>query len=139
MRLLVTGSRTIADRRIIAQGLELARYDFYSGCFTLPFHDVLVHGDARGVDRVAASIWQEREWGTTEMHAAQWDRFGKRAGYLRNAQMVEAGADLCVAFIENDSRGATMCADLAEQAGIPTRRITVAGPRLGHYPRPKGM
>jgi hypothetical protein len=37
------------------------------------------------------------------------------------------GADLCLAFIRNHSRGASMCADLAEQAGIRTIRITHEG------------
>ncbi|WP_223885186.1 hypothetical protein [Nocardia colli] len=35
--------------------------------------------------------------------------------------MVRAGADLCVAFIRNDSAGATHTARMAQQAGIPTR------------------
>ena len=48
--------------------------------------------------------------------------FDWEAGHVRNAEMVVSGADICLAFIENDSRGATGCARMAETAGIPTIR-----------------
>ncbi|HEY0641295.1 MAG TPA: DUF4031 domain-containing protein [Pseudonocardiaceae bacterium] len=115
-RVLVTGSRTWTDRGVIADKLrEAARA--HPGA-------TLVHGAARGADRIAAAIW--RRWGLpTEPHPvgpADWDRDGPSAGHVRNRRMVALGADLCVAFIHNNSPGATGCADHAERAGIPTDR-----------------
>lgn len=69
-------------------------------------------------DRIAGTrgIWLER-------HPARWAEHGKGAGFRRNAEMVTLGASLCLAFIKDGSRGATNCADLAERAGIETRRF----------------
>lgn len=57
----------------------------------------------------------------TECHWPDWDRYGrKRAGFIRNQHMVDLGADLCLAFTRDNSRGTAHCALAAEAAGIPT-------------------
>lgn len=87
----------------------------------------LVHGDARNGDRDFARIAQRLYGWTPEPHPAIWRPNGvynPQAGLVRNRKMVELGADLCLAFIKNGSRGASHCAGLAEEAGIPTRRFT---------------
>lgn len=84
---------------------------------------VLVHGDCPDGDRTAAGIWKSLG-GTDEPHPADWKAFGRAAGFARNAQMVESGISMTVAFIRNRSAGATHCAGLSDDAGIPTVRYT---------------
>lgn len=120
MRILVTGSRDWTDSEAIDSALWHAWTD--AGC---PDRSTvtLVHGGARGADHIAAAI-ARRVGLNVECHPAAWDTRGRAAGKIRNAEMVNAGADVCLAFIRNESRGATHCADLAEAKGIPTQRVT---------------
>ncbi len=113
-RILITASRTWTNRVLIQQHL-----------LTIAHHNiVVVHGACpKGGDQIADEICEFYQI-PKERHPADWDRHGRRAGYVRNAHMVNLVADLCLAYIHNKSRGASMCADLAEKAGIPTRRFT---------------
>lgn len=112
MRILITGSRTWTDYAVIEE--VLGEY--------LEYPDVtLVSGHcAEGADALCERFADLMGW-TAELHAADWEKYGKKAGYIRNADMVSLGADVCLAFIRNRSRGATMTAGLALQAGIPVR------------------
>lgn len=116
-RVLVTGSRdwvywptiqlTLADAARRADGQPVT----------------LVHGACpRGADFIADCVARAWDW-QVERHPAEWQRFGKAAGFIRNRVMVEAGADECLAFIKNRSKGASHTADLAEAHGIPVTRF----------------
>lgn len=124
-RVLVTGSRTWTDGDLI--GRELGEVVMRA----VAVHDepypnvVVVHGGCpRGADALADEA--ARGFGMkVERHPADWGRYGKSAGFRRNAEMVATKPDLCLAFIHQRSSGATHCADLAEKAGIPTKRWMV--------------
>ncbi|WP_109507337.1 SLOG family protein [Nocardioides speluncae] len=140
MRLLITGSREWTDEEKLREELQAAWVELAWPLPVSPFipGDVtLVHGDCReGADRLADETWAHNVGpDSIERHPADWKRHDegcppshdgaricKRAGFRRNAEMVALGADLCLAFIRDGSRGATHCAVLAEKAGIPTRR-----------------
>jgi hypothetical protein len=86
---------------------------------------VLVHGDASRGDRDLAVMARDVFGWETEAHPARWRENGvynPQAGLLRNREMAELGADRCLAFIKNGSRGATHCASVAEEAGITVVR-----------------
>jgi hypothetical protein len=119
LKILVTGSRDWADPRTIELEVFRALYEWKT-----PHREaVLIHGACpTGADALADDYAR-----ATGMHVirrpADWDRYGKRAGFLRNVELVELEPDVCLAFIRQDSKGATMTANLAEKAGIETRRF----------------
>ena len=69
------------------------------------------------------------------LHPGSRSDYCPTAGHRRNQDMVDGGADVCLAFIANASAGATHCAEAAEAAGIVTIRWEVAGEEL-HWPLP---
>lgn len=124
MRILVTGSRDWDDRIWIATVLNHHMLERWR---THREPVIVVHGHCpTGADAMADG-WAVANGMEVERHPAKWREHGiynPQAGLLRNREMVALGADICVAFIRNGSRGATHCADLAQEAGIPTWRYT---------------
>jgi hypothetical protein len=117
VRILVTGSRDWDDEVPIQAALT----ELTAG---VPGPHVVVHGACpTGGDAIADGIATDLGL-AVERHPAPWRRYGRSAGYRRNAEMVAAGADVCLAFIRDSSPGACMTARLAEEARIPVRRYT---------------
>jgi hypothetical protein len=127
-RVLVTGSRSWPAPDAVWSALNDAQHEALTAGRTL----VVVHGACpRGADRHAADWTAVAGQFTTvvveEAHPADWRPGGtldRAAGFRRNAAMVHAGADVCLAFIKDGSRGASHTAGLAGKAGIPVRRWT---------------
>lgn len=133
LRVLVTGSRDFSDMdRVLAALRQVAREN--PGC-----HLVVVHGDARGADKIAATIAAAHpEHLTGEAHPAQWrtsdGAMDRGAGPRRNQLMVDLGADLCLAFYlaGAQNKGTRDCVRRAQAAGITVREIWSNGDVHGH-------
>lgn len=122
--ILITGSREWDDTDTIGRALMQAWLD-------LGRDAVLVSGAARGADKIAEGHWQAQGL-TVErfpVTPAEWKRLGRRAGPARNQRMVDFVADrrsegsrvLCLAFIKNNSSGASGTVEMAEAADIEVR------------------
>jgi hypothetical protein len=86
MKVLVTGGRDYKDYGVVAQ--ELAKLK----------PDTIVQGGATGADHLAR-VWANANNVLCVTYPAQWKQHGKKAGYLRNKQMLEEEQpDLVLAF-----------------------------------------
>jgi hypothetical protein len=80
----------------------------------------IVHGDCpTGADAIA-DRWCRRRDIFVHPVPAQWSTYGRAAGPVRNQEMADMGADMCVAFLMPDSRGTRDMIVKAEAAGILT-------------------
>lgn len=88
----------------------------------LPSDAVVIHGDARGADTIAGRLAEESGLRVIAFPAA-WGRYGRAAGSLRNAQMLEEGRpDVVYAFAVDlaMSRGTADMVARARRAGVKT-------------------
>lgn len=109
MKVLVCGSRTWTDYGAIYRALsELVEE---RGRF------VVMHGAARGADRLAGAAALRLGLEVIE-YPADWKRHGRRAGYVRNEEMLGAGPDLVVAFHRDSSPGTAHMISVVRRAGI---------------------
>lgn len=122
MRILVTGSRTWDEAKTVRAALDAVARGAVEAQVELL---TVVHGACpNGADELADQWARYYRGGlvvTAERHPALWVKFGKRAGFVRNEQMVATRPDLVLAFIRDNSPGATHCTELALDVGIPVR------------------
>ena len=99
MKVVISGSRTLTNKRLVESYLETCEFNIttlicgYDPEKKLP----------KGVDEIAYN-WAKSKGIATETYPADWDKFGKTAGILRNKQMVQL-ADALVAIWDGSSRG----------------------------------
>jgi len=119
-RILVTGARTCTEAQKL---IVVTALDAMAMALLLGFDELtIVHGKCKtgGVDLVAHVWAEQRPHATPEAHPADWQRYGRKAGMIRNAEMVESDALLCLGFPGRDSVGTWDCLRKAAKAGIPT-------------------
>lgn len=108
--LLVCGSRTWHDWDCIDHVLD-----------SYPRDTVIVHGDApRGADHIAAAIATRLGFSDVRAHPADWGKYGKGAGPIRNTEMLDQEhPDTVIAFRVNGiSRGTDDMIQQARSRGI---------------------
>lgn len=119
---LVTGSRTWTNEFLIHNVLTSFHWMFAGDLVP-----ELVSGKCpKGADTMCERVAYDLGWIVREC-PAQWDVEGRGAGFKRNERMAayvaaSDGPKICLAFIQDDSKGATHCAATAEEYGIQTLR-----------------
>lgn len=124
-RIIICGSRSWTDRELIeSRFYDLARAIRRPTAAYWPTI-VIVHGNARGADRIAHQEALKAGF-IVEPHPADWDTYGKKAGFIRNEEMAKLGADLCIAFWDGTSNGTRHMVDRALAHGID---VEIIGPQ----------
>lgn len=113
-RILVTGSRNW----IHPQTVEVMVWEAIRGQYPV----TIVHGGAAGADSHASALCKPYKHHSDlqeEVHRPDYQAHGNKAPHVRNSLMVSLGADVCLAFIRDNSNGASSTAQKAYDAGIP--------------------
>lgn len=107
-RCVICGSRGITDYELVKQAIAESGFQITE----------VVSGTAAGVDSLGERWAEENHIPVTRM-PANWEVYGKRAGYIRNKRMVEYVApEGCVIAIWNGSSGTKHTIDLAGQHNV---------------------
>lgn len=109
---------------IIAGGRDFNNYDGMSKCLDRLLKNIndnieIVCGMARGADRLGERYAKEHGYKVIYM-PADWDLYGKSAGFKRNVQMAEY-ADALVAFWDGVSSGTKHMIETAQKMGLDVR------------------
>ena len=111
IKVLICGGRDFNDYGLLADTLVglIGQYN--------PEDVTIISGHAiRGADRLGERFARDNEC-KLEIFPADWDKFGKGAGYIRNQQMIDEGKpDLVVAF--QGGRGTQDMIKRAKKHGI---------------------
>ena len=115
MRIMVTGSRNLTDRKFVEKMLR-------EHCVGHEIEKIVVGDCKTGADAVALAF-AERLLFDFEVFKANWNKFGRSAGPIRNRQIVAIGRpDVCLAFFQTlDSKGTNDAVNAAKEAGVPVR------------------
>ena len=113
MKVLVCGDRNWSNKDTIRKYLA-----------SVPNLELVIEGGARGADQLSKQVALEMNIPVRE-YPADWQRYGKAAGPIRNRQMLDVKPDLVIAFhpaIEL-SKGTKDCVTEARHRGISVRVV----------------
>lgn len=107
MRVVIFGSREYAHPLMVRTRVR-----------KLPAGTIVVVGGAPGVDSVAQHT-AEQEGLAVDLHAALWETHGRKAGHVRNDEMLATDPELAIGFWNGTSPGTRSMIAKTEQRGIP--------------------
>lgn len=111
MRTIIAGSRNVKKYETVVTAIRQAVVKgFRPTC--------IISGGAIGVDTLGEKF--AREFGfALEVYPADWNKYGNRAGVIRNEEMAK-DADALIAIWDGKSKGTKHMIDVANRLGLPT-------------------
>lgn len=115
MKVLVCGGRDYKDYKKLDEVLS-----------ALVGVELIINGCATGADQMAQR-WAFLHQVPYLNVPANWDKHGKKAGFIRNQAMLTYNPDYVVAF--PGGVGTTMMVELSKQAGLTVREVELDSPQ----------
>lgn len=111
-RVIIAGGRLFNDYTYLKESMDYLLQNINDEI-------IVVCGKARGADALGERYAKERGY-TVHYFPADWNRYGKAAGYIRNEEMAKS-ADALVAFWDGKSRGTKNMIEIAHQNKLQVR------------------
>ena len=118
LRIIIAGSRDFNDYEL----LKKSAIEIITKKTMLPDLTRIISGGARGADTLGERFANEMGLEISRF-IPDWDGLGKRAGYVRNAEMAKFAVEddndgMLIAFWDGQSRGTKSMIDLAKRKGL---------------------
>lgn len=113
-KVIIAGTRDFNDYNLLKMKLDKILSNITDDI-------VIVSGKARGADTLGEKYAKEKGYQIAEF-PADWEKFGRSAGYKRNVQMAEY-ADACVCFWDGRSPGTKHMINIANQYKLQIRVV----------------
>ncbi len=113
MKVIVAGSRNFNDYEKLKKKLN--------SILKNQKDITIISGTANGADKLGERYASENHF-KLEQYPAMWDLFGKKAGYMRNEEMVKL-ADAVVVFWDGKSKGTKHMIDISKKYNLKLRIV----------------
>ena len=127
LRVIIAGSRDFNDYKL----LKKSAIEIITKKTMLPDLTRIVSGGARGADTLGERFANEMGLEISRF-IPDWEGLGKRAGYVRNAEMAKFAVEddnygVLIAFWDGQSRGTKHMIDLANKYGLEVHVVNYKG------------
>jgi len=113
MRVIIAGSRNFNDYGIVKKKLNAILKN--------QKEVTIISGTANGADKLGERYANDNHL-KLEQYPAMWDLFGKKAGYMRNEEMVKF-ADAAIVFWDGKSKGSKHMIDISKKYNLKLRIV----------------
>jgi hypothetical protein len=113
MKVIIAGGRTFNDYDLLCQNCDKT--------LSLQNEIEIVSGTANGADKLGEKYANEKGY-PIKQFPADWDKYGKSAGYKRNEEMAKY-ADALIAFWDGKSKGTKHMIDLAKRYELKVKVV----------------
>ena len=127
IRIIIAGGRTFNDYYLLTKSFKELLSELREDN-TFEKKDVeIISGTANGADKLG-EVLAKRVGLKTVRFPANWDKFGKSAGYIRNKEMAvyakeDGSIGVLLSFWDGESKGTKHMIDLANSNGLKVKTV----------------